>query len=92
MQGKSGFQTQNTFLAAPQPQHGKVLMLASGKVYNPVDTTADAADATVPQVFKEQLRRISGSGSLNCREVPLLSHCGLVEAVPARFGGSLHHA
>jgi hypothetical protein len=64
---------EDPLLFRPEPDRGKVLVLARGKVHDTVDASPNADEPPVPQVLKEELRGVAGLSRLLRREVPLLA-------------------
>ncbi len=69
----------------PQPCGNQVLVVARWKVYEPVNASAYASDATDPSMVRQQGVGIAGSRSLACREEPFLGSGDVVERLPCRF-------
>jgi hypothetical protein len=83
---QGGFVTEDPFAPAPEPEDNQVLVVAGGKVDEPIDAATDAPDPPVPEVLHQQLGVVARLGGLSRGEMSLLGRGDLVQAVPVGPG------
>src|SRR5690606_11934440 len=69
-------------LLGPEPEDGQLFVFPSREVHKTIYAAANSPNAPCPHVMRQQLRRVTNTGSLMGREVTVLGHCDLEEAVP----------
>src|SRR5262245_7001723 len=87
MQRKRRLMREHADALGPEPDAHEILVLARGKVDDPVDATSKADNSSARDMVQEELRRVACLSSLPRCEEPFLCGRDLIEPVPVRMLG-----